>query len=206
MKKTVKRILKTVEWIEIILAIFIIIAVIISSIDLVRLLFYTFKASDPSKSYDFFQALLSHALILVIGLELAVMLIRHTPGSVIEVMLFAIARKMLIYSSQTYEIAIGVAALAGLFAIRKYLFVHKIEHPEELIVDGKTPVKTANTLLGLQIPENLASSLGELVIKLGAEGKIQAGDVFRISNAKLEVLVLNNDNPEKIKVTESTDN
>jgi hypothetical protein len=36
-------------------------------------------------------------------------------------MFFVIARKMLIKTENFYEILIGVAALAGLFAIRKYL-------------------------------------------------------------------------------------
>jgi hypothetical protein len=49
------------------------------------------------------------------------MLIRRTPESLIEVIFFVIARKMLIKTDHFYELLIGVAALAGLFAIRKYL-------------------------------------------------------------------------------------
>jgi hypothetical protein len=49
------------------------------------------------------------------------MLIRRTPESLIEVIFFVIARKMLIKTDHFYELLIGVVALAGLFAIRKYL-------------------------------------------------------------------------------------
>lgn len=68
-----------------------------------------------------FEELLSDVLLLVVGIELAIMLIRRTPESLVEVMFFVIARKMLIKTDHVVELLIGVAALGGLFAIRKYL-------------------------------------------------------------------------------------
>lgn len=59
----------------------------------------------------------------MIGLELAIVLIRHTTESVLQVIIFAVARKVLIFAESSFEIAIGVAALAGLFAVRKYLLL-----------------------------------------------------------------------------------
>lgn len=75
-----------------------------------------------------FEELLSDVLLLVVGIELAIMLVRRTPESLVEVMFFVIARKMLIKTEDVYELLIGVVALAGLFAIRKYL-----EHPTNSI-------------------------------------------------------------------------
>ena len=72
-------------------------------------------------SYELLQGFLSYVLLLVVGLELALMLIKHSPGSVLEVMLYAVARKMLISSSTTSEVLIGVIALAIIFFIDKYL-------------------------------------------------------------------------------------
>ena len=71
-----------------------------------------------------FEELLSDLLLLVVGVELAIMLVRRTPESLVEVMFFVIARKMLIKTGAIYELLIGVVALAGLFAIRKYLEHH----------------------------------------------------------------------------------
>ena len=71
-----------------------------------------------------FEELLSDILLLVVGIELAIMLVRRTPESLVEVMFFVIARKMLIKTGDIYELLIGVIALAGLFAIRKYLEHH----------------------------------------------------------------------------------
>ena len=67
------------------------------------------------------EELLSDILLLAVGIELAIMLVRRTPESLIEVMFFVIARRMLIKTDAFHELLIGVAALAGLFAIRKYL-------------------------------------------------------------------------------------
>lgn len=68
-----------------------------------------------------FENLLSDILLLVVGIELALMLVRRTPESLIEVMFFVVARKMLIKTDDFWDLILGVAALAGLFAIRKYL-------------------------------------------------------------------------------------
>ena len=62
-------------------------------------------------------------LMLVIGVELVVMLSLHKPIAVIEVLLFAIARKLLLIpkTSSVLELLLGVIAIGGIFAIKKYL-------------------------------------------------------------------------------------
>ena len=42
--------------------------------------------------------------------------------TIIEILLFAISRQMIVEHLSTTETIIGVGAIAGLFAIRKYLF------------------------------------------------------------------------------------
>jgi hypothetical protein len=68
-----------------------------------------------------FGGILSVTLNLVIGVEFTKMLIKHTPESVVDVLLFAIARQMVIYHERTLDLLIGVLAIAGLFAIKKFL-------------------------------------------------------------------------------------
>ena len=58
---------------------------------------------------------------LVIGLEFIKMLIKHTPESVIEVLMFIISRQMIMYHEESFALLIGVVAIAGLFAVKKYL-------------------------------------------------------------------------------------
>lgn len=86
--------------------------------------------------YHGFEAALSNILLLIIGIELAILLIRRSPESLVEVMFFVVARKMLIQSHKVWELLIGVAAIAGLFAVRKYL-EHTIPERQFLEVHDK---------------------------------------------------------------------
>lgn len=70
---------------------------------------------------DFFTEFLSNALSLVVGVEFIKMLCRHSVQNVVEVLLFATARQMVVEHLETWQTLIGVAAIAILFAIRKYL-------------------------------------------------------------------------------------
>ena len=63
----------------------------------------------------------SDILLIVVGIELAIMLVRRRPEDLVDIIFFVIARKMLIRTGGFYELLIGVVALAGVFAIRKYL-------------------------------------------------------------------------------------
>lgn len=65
--------------------------------------------------------LLESVLTLVVGLEFVKMLILHTPQSVIEVLLYAVARQVIISHDSVMENLIGVSAVAIIFIIRKYL-------------------------------------------------------------------------------------
>ena len=50
------------------------------------------------------------------------MLCKHTPATVIEVLLFAIARQLIVEHTSTLENLVGIISIAILFAVRKYLF------------------------------------------------------------------------------------
>ncbi len=90
---------------------------------------------------------------------------------------------------------LGVIALAGVFAIRKYLFVENLETSEEVVVGGCTLVKDANTIAGVNISKNENSdiTLNELLHRLAAheERKLEKGITFSIGNGKLTVLEMN---------------
>ena len=51
------------------------------------------------------------------------MLAKHSPGSAIEVLLFAIARQMVVEHTSPVENLISIVAILLIFVIRKYLFV-----------------------------------------------------------------------------------
>lgn len=72
------------------------------------------------QTLDLSQAL-SDALALVVGIEFVKMLIKHTPEAVVEVLLFAIAREMIVFHTSSLETLIGVVAVGVIFVIRKFL-------------------------------------------------------------------------------------
>lgn len=125
MKQKFIRTLLTVSGaVEILLSLVVLAAILISSVSLVcELGIFNGQFIKPEQLDSF----LGHALGLVVGVEFIKMLIRHTPGAVIEVLLFAIARQLIVYHTSTLETLIGILAVGCAFAIRKYLFVEKID-------------------------------------------------------------------------------
>lgn len=112
---------------ESILSMVVLLAVFLGTIDVLRMIWtaYIVEFQTPVE-YSQLNDLLGQILLLVIGVELVVMLSFHIPGALLEVLLYAIARKMLLLpkSGGMGEILIGVIAIAGLFAIRKYLLTN----------------------------------------------------------------------------------
>ncbi|MEG1310821.1 MAG: hypothetical protein RR942_17125 [Romboutsia sp.] len=109
---------------ESILAMVVLLAVFLGTIDVLRMIWtaYIIEFQTPV-AYSQLNDMLGQILLLVIGVELVVMLSLHIPGALIEVLLYAIARKMLLLpkSGGMWEILLGVIAIAGLFSIRKFL-------------------------------------------------------------------------------------
>ena len=68
---------------------------------------------------------------LVIGVELLKMFCRHDIVSIIEVLLFSVARQMVIEHLAIKEALIGCIAVAILFAVRRFLFVPILDNPDE---------------------------------------------------------------------------
>lgn len=66
-------------------------------------------------------SILDTAMSLAIGVEFIKMLCKHTPQTVVEVLLFAIAKQLVVFHTTPVENLINVAAIAGLFAVRRFL-------------------------------------------------------------------------------------
>lgn len=124
MKKKNGIILNIAYLFEKILAVVVLIAVFLGTIDVCRLIWDTYIVNfENIVQYDQLNAMLGQILLLVIGVELVVMLSLHIPGALIEALLYAIARKMLLIPKNEgmFEILLGVISIAGLFMIKKYI-------------------------------------------------------------------------------------
>ena len=119
------------HWVEVVLAAISVAFVAVGVLYLLAELLHFREAIEQSNLHSSYEELLSDILLLVVGIELALMLVRRTPDALIEVMFFVVARKMLIKSDSFWDLILGVAALAGLFAIRKYLERTPGDHDQE---------------------------------------------------------------------------
>lgn len=108
---------------EVVMALFIIAAILISLVTATDALkdLYLHVGTNTA-----FREFLETLFDLVIGIEFVKMLCKHNLGSVIEVLLFAIARQMIVEHMNIYESLVGVFAIASLFAIRKFLYIEEL--------------------------------------------------------------------------------
>lgn len=103
---------------EIVLSIVILIVIALTGI---RLIYTIAEISILDMDIDFFTKFLANALSLVVGVEFVKMLCRHSAQTVVEVLMFATARQMVVEHMAPVQTLIGVIAIAILFAIRKFL-------------------------------------------------------------------------------------
>jgi len=115
--------IKTVRTIEYVLAGVMIFVVIWGLTQLLISIPWSALAYDQSDLHKLIAQILSDILLLVVGMEFAILLIHRKIEYLIDVVLFVVARKMLIASHSSTEILLGVVAIAGLYAVRKYLLI-----------------------------------------------------------------------------------
>ena len=75
---------------------------------------------------------LHNILTIVIGLEFVRMLIDTTPANILEVLILALTRHVILDHSDPWSNLACVACIAGLFAVRRFL-VRRSELKEEMV-------------------------------------------------------------------------
>ena len=109
--------------IELTLGVIILIACVVASLGIV----FMTDVQQLFVSPDYLQARLSDACLIIIGIELIKMINSYTIDSVIDVMLLAIARQMVVEHTAPIENLITVIAVGILFVIRKYLYISHLD-------------------------------------------------------------------------------
>ena len=87
--------------------------------------------------YPNYEDLVETCFNLIIGVELIRMLYQHKPSTVFEVLLFAIARQVIMAHNNPVSSLIGVISIALLFATRKFLFI-EFDESEKIIFRATT--------------------------------------------------------------------
>lgn len=104
----------------------IIVATVLDGIYLMMNL-YHFAFSPEENFVKEFSLFLGSALNLVIGLEFVKMLIHHSPDLVIEILIYAISRGLVVSHPDNFNILLGVLSIAILFGIRRYLLLRGVD-------------------------------------------------------------------------------
>lgn len=90
-----------------------------------------------SEAFPEYDELLEICFNLIIGVELIRMMYYHSPDTVFELLVFAVARQVIIDHSSAIANLIGALAIAVLFATKKYLFSSH-EHQTPMSGTGET--------------------------------------------------------------------
>lgn len=114
--------------VEITLGMVILIACIVSGIGMVAMTDMNRLFGDPA----YLQARMSSACLIIIGIELIKMITSYTIDSVVDVMLLAIARQMIVEHTSPQENLLAVLSVGVLFVIRKFLYISRLDKRREL--------------------------------------------------------------------------
>ncbi|WHH60384.1 transporter associated domain-containing protein [Petroclostridium sp. X23] len=160
------------SYIEIYISVLILLGIVVVSINLVKDLAYLIQ-NIYSNTVEFqYEDFLGYALQLIIGVEFVKMLAKHTPGSAIEVLLFAIARKLVVDHSTSVDLLLGIIAIGILFGIKKFLYTSSFTQEEGYVIGGATTIKQANLIASVNIPEGLGNTVaGVIANELREAGK-----------------------------------
>lgn len=113
------RIIQASSLLEILLAGLVLIGLLFSAVPLIRWMPGLLIDGNEAEIRTF----LERSLDIVIGIEFIKMLAKHSPGSVLEVLLYAIARHMIVGHEDAVQNLVSVAAIALIFIIRRFFFV-----------------------------------------------------------------------------------
>lgn len=123
-------------FLELILAVIVSLIILMQIISLAKLFYSHVTNPDVTVQYASF---IKEALGIIIGVEFLKMLCQHSMNSVIDVLLFVLARHLIVMESTMLEGLLCIISVAILFSIRKFLVVKKDN------VDTKVDTKNEET-------------------------------------------------------------
>ena len=156
-------------------------------------------------NYPNYDDLLTACFNLIIGVELIRMLYLHTPLTVFEVLMFAIARQIIIDHSSPVNSLLGVIAIAILFATRKFLF-SSFDETDKTVFRATQKVCQINRLFQLNIPSSDKDDtlLDVLLQKLDEDGtEVGTGACAYFSGLGLRVAKIKDGKITRIEVIRS---
>ncbi|MDD7305862.1 MAG: transporter associated domain-containing protein [Peptoniphilaceae bacterium] len=166
-QKVLKKLEFFIKLLEVFICIIVLAAVISGVPDLIMYVINTVKSKDVSFSYQIINEFLKHALLLVVGIELVEMIITRSHESVLTLILFVIARKMLVYSDGMVDILLGTISISLIFVIIRFVLKdEKLMATLDNTFSASMPVKKINREYNLKVPIDMSNTLGGLIYEL----------------------------------------
>ncbi|MGE9975241.1 transporter [Bariatricus sp. HCP28S3_A7] len=201
MKKYATAILRKVSsFLEIFISVVLTVSIILVAVKLAMSL----KNIPNFDMYPNYSDLLENCLSLIIGVEMIRMLYQQTPSTVFEVLLFAIARQIIVEHSNPVATLIGVISIAILFATRKFLFV-EFDESERVIFRATSKAKHVNSIIHVHIPCEDNQTLRDVLHKRFEEEQteIGIGACTYFDNFGLRVAKMHNGDISRVEVIRS---
>jgi hypothetical protein len=136
------------------------------------------------------KEIISPLLMFVIVVELIVMLIKHQPRIVFDVLLIAVAREIIIAGHNFKDVLLGSISLLVLFFIRKFLTLKSVPPGTAVIIDPYITIEALNEMLDVYIPFEEEKYLIDLIEKVSKERGVvlKKRKIVDIANVKIEIL------------------
>lgn len=119
MKKVVKVLQQICRILELVVAVFVLLGIIMAIISLLKDDIKLFE--ELLNDMTVFRHYLEKIFVLVIGIEFLEMLCHPNSDNVIQVLIFLVARHMIVGETTPYEDFVSVSSIAVLFVLRKYM-------------------------------------------------------------------------------------
>ena len=119
-KKILSKLYGISYYLEMFISLLLIVVIIFLS---VKLVINIFDINFMLSNEDVFTYFMENAMSLAVGVELIKMLCKHSASTVVEVLLFAIARQIIVSHSAVMNMVAGVLCIVALLATRKFLFL-----------------------------------------------------------------------------------
>lgn len=182
---------------------------VLSFILMVAMVFFAFSLisellgflSSKIDNDRLFEVVLSRAMSLAVGVELIKMLSKPSPGTVIEVLLFALTRQLIVDHPSISDFLLGIIAVAVLFAIRRYLFI-QFDNATRMIIRANHKIKMVNVMARINIQAEKDDTLKTYMTrKLNEDNKtISVGSIVYLKNVALRVEKMHGDEISRVEV------
>ena len=150
-----------------------------------------------------YSDIFSTAIYIVIGIEMIKMIVKHTPDSVLEVVLFVVAKRIVADTEfGSLDLFLCVLAIGAIFAIRKFLHFDAARTKDGTTFSAETRVCDVEDLLHIDLPNNIGDTVGEVakgeLHRL--ERRVAEGEELQLGEALFRIHSMENGEICKVEV------